>query len=103
MAVCAKSFENVLKFKYLRTTARNQNYIDKEIQRILNSVLPSSSQTFVFLLLSENEKIKMYRIIILLLVLYGCETTNNKHRLSVSENIVPRGVFGRKKGEVTGG
>jgi hypothetical protein len=38
MAVCVKSLEKVLKFKYLRTTAKDENYIDKEIQRILNSV-----------------------------------------------------------------
>jgi hypothetical protein len=57
-------------------------------------------------LLSKNLNIKIYRTIILPVVLYGCETWSlalrEKRRLSVSENRVLRRVFGPKRGEVTG-
>jgi hypothetical protein len=57
-------------------------------------------------LLSKEIKIKMYRNIILPIVLYGCETWSyvlrEEHRLRVFENRVLRGVFGRKGDEVTG-
>jgi hypothetical protein len=57
-------------------------------------------------LLSKNLKIKMYRIIILPVVLYGCETwlltLREERRLRVFENRVLRRVFGPKRDEVTG-
>ena len=55
--------------------------------------------------LSKNLKIKIYRIIILPVVLYGCETWSltmrEERRLRVSENRVLRRIFGSKRGEVT--
>ena len=57
-------------------------------------------------LLSKNLKIKIYRTIILPVVLYGCETRSltlrEKRRLRVFENRVLRKVFGPKRDEVTG-
>jgi hypothetical protein len=57
-------------------------------------------------LLSKNLKIKIHTTIILLVVLYGCETWSLKlreeRRLRVSENRVLRRVFGPKRDEVTG-
>ena len=57
-------------------------------------------------LLSKNLKIKIYRTIILPVVLYGCETWSltlrEERRLRVSENRVLRKVFGPKRDEVTG-
>ena len=57
-------------------------------------------------LLSKNIKIKIYRTIILPVVLYGCETWSltlrEEHRLRVFENRVLRRVFGPKRDEVTG-
>jgi hypothetical protein len=57
-------------------------------------------------LLSKNLKIKIYRTIILPLVLYGCETWSptrrEERRLRVFENRVLRRVFGPKMDEVTG-
>ena len=51
-------------------------------------------------------KIKIYRTIILLVVLYGCETwsltVREEHRLRVFENRVLRRIFGPKRDEVTG-
>jgi hypothetical protein len=57
-------------------------------------------------LLSKNLKIKIYRTIILPVVLYECETWSltlmEEGRLRVSENRVLRKVFGPKRDEVTG-
>jgi hypothetical protein len=57
-------------------------------------------------LLSKNTKIKIYRTIILPVVLYGCETLSltlrEEHRLRVFENKVLRRIFGPKRDEVTG-
>ena len=65
----------------------------------MQNLLPSS-------LLSKNLKIKIYRTIILAVVLYGCETWSltlrEERRLRVFENRVLRRVFGPKRDEVTG-
>ena len=57
-------------------------------------------------LLSTNTKIKIYRTIILPVVLYGCETWSptlrEEHRLRVFGNRVLRSIFGRKRDKVTG-
>jgi hypothetical protein len=57
-------------------------------------------------LVSKNVKIKIYRTIILPVVLYGCETWSltlrEVCRLRVFENRVLRRIFGPKKDEVTG-
>jgi len=56
--------------------------------------------------LSKKLKIKIYRTIILPVVLYGCETWSltlrEERRLRVFENRVLRRVFGPKRDEVTG-
>jgi len=56
-------------------------------------------------LLSKNLKIKIYRTIILPVVLYGCETWSltlrEERRLRVFENRVFRRIFGPKRDEVT--
>jgi hypothetical protein len=52
-------------------------------------------------------KIKIYKTIILPVVLYGCETWSltlrEEHRLRVFENRVLRRIFGPKRDEVTRG
>jgi hypothetical protein len=57
-------------------------------------------------LLSKNEKIKIYRTIILPVVLYGYETCwltlREERRLRVFENRVLSRIFGSKRDEVTG-
>jgi hypothetical protein len=56
--------------------------------------------------LSRKLKIKIYKRIILPVVLYGCETWSltlrEEHRLMVFENRVLRVIFGPKRDEVTG-
>jgi len=57
-------------------------------------------------LLSKNLKIKIYRTIILPLVLYGYETwwltLRDERKLRVFENMVLRRIFGSRRNEVTG-
>jgi hypothetical protein len=55
-------------------------------------------------LLSRNVKVKIYKTIMLPVVLYGYETWSlrEKHRLKVFENRVLRRTFGPKGDEVTG-
>jgi hypothetical protein len=57
-------------------------------------------------LLSRNVKVKIYKTIILPVVLYGCETWSlrlrEEHRLRVFENRVLRRIFGPKRDEVMG-
>ena len=57
-------------------------------------------------LLSKNLKIKIYRTIILPVVLYGCETWSlplrEERKLKVFENMVLRRIFGPRRDEVTG-
>jgi hypothetical protein len=57
-------------------------------------------------LLPRNVKVKIYKTIILPVVLYGCETScltlREEHRLRVFENRVLRRIFGPKRDEVTG-
>ena len=52
-------------------------------------------------LLSKNFKIKIYKILILLVVLYGCETWSltlrEEFRLKVFENRTQSRIFGHKK------
>ena len=57
-------------------------------------------------LLSKKLKIKIYRTIILPVVLYGCETWSltlrEVRRLRVFENRMLRRIFGPKRDDVTG-
>jgi hypothetical protein len=57
-------------------------------------------------LLSRNVKVKIYKTIILPVVLYGCETwfltLKEEHRLRVFENRVLRRIIRPKRDEVTG-
>ena len=57
-------------------------------------------------LLSKNLKIKIYRTIILPIVLYGCETLSltlrEERKLRVFENMVLRRISGPRREEVTG-
>ena len=100
--------QRVEEFKYLGTTLTNQNSMYEEIKSRLKSgnachhwvqnLLTSS-------LLSKYLKIKIYRTVILPVVLYGSETWSLKltegQWLRVSENRVLRRIFGPKRDEVT--
>jgi hypothetical protein len=63
--------------KYLEMTVTNQNLIQEEIKRRLNSgnaCYHSVQNLLSSRLLSKNLKIRIYKTIILPVVLYGCET-----------------------------
>jgi hypothetical protein len=57
-------------------------------------------------LLSKNTKIRVYRTVVLPVVLYGCETWSltlrEEQRLWVFENRVLRRIFGSKRDEAVG-
>ncbi|KAJ4441071.1 hypothetical protein ANN_10921 [Periplaneta americana] len=104
-----KSFEEVEKFKYLGATVTNINDTREEIKHRINmgdacyylvEKLLSSS------LLSKNLEVRIYKTVILPVVLYGCETwtltLRGEHMLRVFENKVLRKIFGAKRDEVTG-
>ena len=70
-------FGRVEEFKYLGTTLTNQNSIQEEIKsglKLGNACYHSVQKLLSSSLLSKNLKIKIYRTIILPVVLYGCET-----------------------------
>jgi hypothetical protein len=105
-----RSYENVSRFKYLGTTVTNQNLTQEEINRRLSSgkaCYHSVQNLLSSLLLSKNVKVRIYKIIILPVVLYGCETwslaVREEHKLRVFENRVLRRIFGPKRDGVTGG
>jgi hypothetical protein len=77
-----RSFENVSQFKYLETTVTNQNLIQEEMKRRLNSgnaCYHSVQNLMPSRLLSKNLKIRIYKTIILPVVLYECETWSLSH------------------------
>jgi hypothetical protein len=95
----------MLKFGTILT---NQNSIQEKIKSRLKSGNDCYHLVWNLLtssLLHKNIKIKKYRIIILPVVLYRCETWSRtlkeECRLRVSENMVLR-IFGPKRDEVTG-
>jgi hypothetical protein len=107
--IANRSIEDVAKFRYLGTALTDQNHMHEEIKSRLNSgnacyhLVQSLLSSF---LLSRNLKVKIYKTVILPIVLYGCETWSvtlrEEHRLKVFENRVLRGIFGPKRDEVTG-
>ena len=81
----------------LGTTLTNQNSIQEEIKSRLklgNACYHSVQNLLSSSLLSKNVKIKIYRTVILPVVLYGCETWSltlrEEHRLKLFENRVLR-------------
>jgi hypothetical protein len=89
---------------------RNKNLIQEEIKRRLNSgnsCYHSAQNLLSSRQLSKSVKVRIYKIIIFPVVLYGCETwtltVREEHKLRVFENRVLRRIFGLKRNEMMGG
>jgi len=109
MKINSSSIERVEEFKYLGTTLTNKNSIQEDIKSRLklgNACYNSVQNLLSFSLLSKNLKIKIYRTIMLPVVMCGCETWSltlgEEHRLRVFENRLLRRVFGPKRDKATG-
>jgi len=104
-----RSFQSLEQLKYSGIALTNQNSVQEEIKTRVKSGNVSYHSVQYLLsssLLSKNIKIKTYRIVILPVVLYGCETWSltlrKERRLRVFENRVLSWMFGSKRDEVTG-
>ena len=87
----------------------DQNSIEEEIKSRLksgNACYHSVQNLLSSRSLSKNIKIKIYRIIMLSVVLYGCDTWSltmrEECRLRVFQNSVQRKIFGTKSDGATG-
>ena len=96
-------------FKYLGVTVTKKNDIRQEIKRRINmgnACYYSLEKMLSSRLLSKKLKVNTYKIIMLPVVLYGCETWSlalrEERRLRVFESIVFRKIFGAKRDEITG-
>ena len=79
----------------IKSRVRSENACYQSVQNLLSSRL-----------LFKNLKMKIYRNIILPVVLYGCETWSftlrEERKLRVFENRLLRRIFGPRRDEVTG-
>ena len=86
---------NPVDYKFHKSRLRSGSACYHLVQNLLSSRL-----------LSKNLKIKIYRTVILPVILYGCETwsltSREERKLRVFENMVLRRIFGPRRDEVTG-
>jgi hypothetical protein len=99
----------VEKFRYLGTIFTHKNSIQEKSKSRLksgNASYHSVQNLLSSSFLSKNIKIKIYRTIILSVVLYGCETwlltLREDHRLRSFENRMLRRIFWPKRVEIIG-
>jgi hypothetical protein len=106
-----RAFENMSKFKYeyIPMTVTSQYLIQEEIKSRFNfsdACYRLSQNLLSSHPLSKKIMIKIYKIIIVPLVLYGCETWSftfrEGHRRKVFENRVQRRIFAPKRGQIIG-
>ena len=91
------------------TASTSENSIQEEIKsglKLGKACYHSVQNVLSTIFLSNNIETKIYRAVILTVVLYGCEawspTVGEEDRLRVFENRLLRKVFGSKRVKVTG-
>jgi hypothetical protein len=102
--IANESFENVAKFKYLGMALIMTIHDEIKSRLNLGNACCYSVQNLLSShLISEDLKIKIYKTVILPVVLYGCKTWSltliEEHVLRVFENILLRKIFGPKREE----
>jgi hypothetical protein len=94
------SFENVAKFKYFIMTQIRMTFMKRLNSGNACYYLVQNLMSFIIL---KKPKTKIYKTVILPVVLYGCKTLSltlgEKHRLRVFESRVLRRIFGPKREE----
>jgi hypothetical protein len=90
--------------------ARSRNCINEEIKRrsnSRNSCYHSAHNLRSSHFVSKNLRIKVYKYLILPVILYGCETSSvtlrEGHRLTIFENRMLKRIFGHKREEMVRG
>jgi hypothetical protein len=109
--IANRAFKNAAEqFRYLETTVTNQSLIQEEIKRrpnLGNGYYHSVQNRLSSPLLPKNMNIRIYKTIILPMVLYECETWSltlrEDHRLRVFESRVLRRIYGPKRDDMAGG
>jgi hypothetical protein len=99
-----RSFENVEQFRYLGTTVTSLNLIQEKLKRGLtpgNAYYHSVQNLLFSRLLSKNVKLRIYRTIILPVVMDGCETwpltLRGEHRLRLFENSAEKNIWTKER------
>ncbi|KAJ4442558.1 hypothetical protein ANN_04145 [Periplaneta americana] len=96
--------EELEKFKYLGATVTNINDTREEIKHRIN--MENACYCCFIKSAVKNLKVRIYKTVILPVVLYGRETwiltLSEEQRLRVFKNNVLRKIFGAKRDEVTG-
>jgi hypothetical protein len=105
--ITKKSFENVVQSRCLGMTVTNQNLIQEEIKRRLNSGNACDHSVKNLLsscLLSKYIKIRIYKTMTLPVISYGRDTWSltlrEEQRLRVFENRVLRRIFRLKRDDM---
>jgi len=105
----SNSIERKEEFKYLGTILKKQNSTKEEVKSRVkwgNACYHSVKNISSSSLLSNNLKIKIYRNIILRVVLHGCEiwspTLKDERRLKLFQNWELKRIFDPKRDEVAG-
>ena len=84
--------------------ANDWTIVSNKVGREWQELVVAQFEIILVAVISKNLKIKIYKSIILSVVLYGCETWSftlrEERRLKVFENGMLRRVFGTKRDEV---